>query len=278
MTISDFLTLIGQTVKGVVKLCAQSRPTTLKPSSQKQSIIVMGNGPSLKDTIANQADVLAKHPTLAVNFAANAPQFAHLHPQYYILVDPFFFSGGTADNLVRLWQNLAAVSWEMTLIVPRKYACRIPAEVSAKSNITLKTINCVGVEGFDWFENLAYSSRLAMPRPRNVLIPAIMAAIWLGYNDIYIVGADHSWMQSIWVDDQNRVVSVQPHFYKDDSKEQQRVNSEYAGYHLHQIINSFYVAFRSYHRIQRFAASHGVHIYNATPGSFIDAFARKPIG
>lgn len=277
MTISDFLTKTGQTIKGIVKIVAQSRCATLKPTAQNQSIIVMGNGPSLKDTIANQADVLAQHPLMAVNFAANAPQFADLKPEYYILVDPFFFSGGTADNLTKLWQNLSAVTWNMTLIVPHNYASAVPVAMSDKANITVKTINCVGVEGFEWFENMAYSSRLAMPRPRNVLIPSIMAALWLGYKDIYIVGADHSWMQSIWVDDDNRVVSVQPHFYKDDSKEQKRVNSEYEGYRLHQIINSFYVAFRSYHRIQRYAASHSINIYNSTPGSYIDAFVRQPL-
>jgi hypothetical protein len=108
-----------------------------------------------------------------------------------------------------------------------------------------------------------------------VLIPAIMAGIWLGYKEISIVGADHSWMQSIWVDDNNNVVSVQPHFYKDDEKEQKRVDSEYKGYRLHQIINSFYVAFKSYHNIERFARSRGVKIYNATQGSYIDAFERR---
>jgi hypothetical protein len=237
----------------------------------------MGNGPSLRNTINDNADALARHPLMAVNFAANAPQFADLHPAYYILVDPFFFSGGTAENLVKLWHNLASVSWQMTLIVPRKYTTKIPSTVSSKQNITIKTINCVGVEGYAWFERLAYGSRLAMPRPRNVLIPAIMAAIWLGYNDITIVGADHSWMQSIWVDDQNRVVSVQPHFYKDDSKEQQRVNSEYEGYRLHQIINSFYVAFKSYHQIERYAQTSNISIKNATPGSYIDAFPRTTL-
>lgn len=277
MTISDFFTKTAQTLKGVVKIAVQSRCTSLKPTAQEQPIIVMGNGPSLNDTIANHADKLAKYPTLAVNYAANAPQFVGLHPQYYILVDPYFFSGKTADNLQSLWRNLAAVSWQMTLIVPRCYAAKVPSAIADNQNIKVITINTVGVEGFDWFEDLAYSSRLAMPRPRNVLIPAIMSALWLGYRDIYIVGADHSWMQSIWVDDQNRVVSVQPHFYKDDSKHQERVNSEYEGYRLHQIVNSFYVAFRSYHRIQRYAAGRSVNIHNSTPGSFIDAFVRTAL-
>jgi hypothetical protein len=277
MSITDFLTNVGLSARSLVKIVLQSRAVTLKPQKREKSLIVMGNGPSLKKTIEEDGDVLSQHPLLAVNFAANAPQFTQLAPEYYILVDPFFFSGATADNLVKLWSNLADVSWPMTLILPRKFAKSVPTAVSNNDNIAVQTINCVGVEGFASVERWAFKTRLAMPRPRNVLIPAIMAGIWLGYKELYIVGADHSWMQSIWVDEDNNVVSVQPHFYKDDAKEQRRVDSEYKGYRLHQIINSFYVAFKSYHLIERFAKSQGVKIYNATQGSYIDAFTRKPL-
>jgi hypothetical protein len=275
MNFPDFVTNVAFTLRSIVKIALQSRCATLKPTAQAGSLIIMGNGPSLNDTINNNAEQLAQHPLLAVNFAANAPQFATLRPQYYVLVDPFFFSGNGADNLAKLWANLAAVDWQMTIIVPVKFENSLPQPVVCNENIIVKTINCVGVEGFKWLETAAYKHGMAMPRPRNVLIPAVMAGIWLGYKEINIVGADHSWMQSIWVDDDNNVVSVQPHFYKDDAKEQKRVDSEYKGYRLHQIINSFYVAFKSYHNIERFARSQGVKIYNATRGSFIDAFERR---
>lgn len=116
-----------------------------------------------------------------------------------------------------------------------------------------------------------------MPRPRNVLIVSIVAGMWLGYKEMYIIGADHSWMQTIAVDEQNRVISVQPHFYKDSASEQKRVNAVYSNLHLHDIINSFYIAFRSYHRILAWANKRGVAIYNSTPDSFIDAFPRRPL-
>ena len=101
-----------------------------------------------------------------------------------------------------------------------------------------------------------------------------MTAIRAGYKKIFLVGADHTWSQSLWVDDKNRVVSVQPHFYKDNKEEEERVAAEYAGYHLHDILNSLRIAFRSYFSIADFAARKGVKIYNATPGSFIDAVPR----
>ena len=77
-----------------------------------------------------------------------------------------------------------------------------------------------------------------------------------------------------YVDDDNNVVSIQPHFYKEDDREVKRVNTEYMHYPLHSIMYSFYVAFKSYFTIARYARHIGTDIYNVTPGSFIDAFPR----
>ena len=52
------------------------------------------------------------------------------------------------------------------------------------------------------------------------------------------------------------------------------VYAEYEGYRLHDIVYSFYVAFRAYHDIRAFADRRGVDIVNITPASYIDAFPR----
>lgn len=278
MTISDFFGQLGASAKSLVKVALQSRriaPIGADDNGNKDSIIILGNGPSLNDTIAESADDLRKYPTLAVNFAANAPQFKDLKPDYYLLADPHFFSRGGDANVSRLLSNLNGIDFPMTLFIP----ATVKAGDLAFDNplLRVKRYNAVGAEGFNWLQRWLFGHRLAMPRPRNVLIPSLMVALWLGYKNIYLVGADHSWMRTLSVNDNNEVVSVQPHFYKDDDKEKARVVSEYRGYRLHQIIYSFYVAFRSYFSIARFAESIGANIYNSTPGSFIDAFPRRPL-
>ncbi|MCM1452260.1 MAG: hypothetical protein NC102_08370, partial [Clostridium sp.] len=240
-----------------------------------EGIIIMGNGPSLADDIANHAEELAQWPTMAVNFAANAPEFARLRPAYYIMIDPHFFSGKDDPNLHKLWRNLASVDWPMTLILPRMQKHRLPKAVLENANISIACVNPVAVEGWGWLESAAYASGLGMPRPRNVLIPAIMAAMVMGYKEIYLCGADHSWLKTISVDDENCVVSIQPHFYKEDERELKRQRIDYMKYPLHQILESFSIAFASYHRMRKFADKKGVRIYNATPGSYIDAFERR---
>ncbi len=245
-----------------------------------EALIIMGNGPSLRDTIANNSDILKKSKTLAVNFAANADSYFELKPDIYVLADPHFFrtgqDGKSADpNVVRLWENIAGTDWDMSLYMPCK--AKIPDSIKHNTHITVKRYNLTPGEGLSGLVHWLYRKGLAMPRPRNVLIASIMIALREGYRDIYIVGADHTWSRDLWVDDKNRVISVQKHFYKDNDKEFERVAQEYAGYHLHDILNSLTIAFRSYHQIADYASKIGAKITNCTPGSFIDAFPRSQL-
>lgn len=273
--ISSFVGNLSGTVKSIVKLMFQSRRSFVTKADGER-VIIMGNGPSLNETIENHIDILKTTPAIAVNFAANAPQFTMLRPRYYVLADPHFFVNKQDINVAKLMSNLSElVDWTMTLFVPnlvKKHNITI-----TNKNISIEYFNMVGVEGFQWFENFAFSRGYGMPRPRNVLIPSIMIAMQMGYKEIYITGADHSWTKTLSVNENNEVISIQPHFYKEDEKEQKRIRTDYLHYPLHQIIYSFYVAFKSYFVIQRYAKNRKIDIYNSTPESFIDAFPRRPL-
>lgn len=270
---SRFCTRLAASLASLVKVVLLSRPVKRR-TSRGGEIVILGNGPALRDAIDNSFNALTGMDSIAVNFAANAPEYRSLRPTGYILIDPHFFrTDGSDGNVERLWENLAATDRDMTLTVPGKRVAQARARLSG-SRVTVRGINITPVEGFAPLRNFLYSKGLGMPRPRNVLIPAIMDAIADGYDTIYIAGADHSWTRTLAVDDENRVVSIQPHFYKDGEKELKRVSTEYEGYHLHDILKSLYIAFRSYFDIADYARRKGVKIINTTPGSFIDAFER----
>jgi hypothetical protein len=61
---------------------------------------------------------------------------------------------------------------------------------------------------------------------------------------------------------------------EDNEEEKKRVATEYHNYPLHQILQSLYIAFRSYFDIADYAKTKGIDILNITPDSFIDAFPR----
>lgn len=266
---------ITENITSLVKLALHPRRARISRSEEAAKgapLVILGNGPSLNDTLACEAETLRRLPLMAVNFAANTPIFRDLKPRYYVLADPHYFRDTKNANVASLIENLRSVDWEMTLFIPKgsRFKPKNPLLKVEKFPMT-------GVEGSARLERMAYGSRRAMPRPRNVMIPAIMLGIWMGFHDIYLAGADHSGMSTIRVNEQNEVVSEIPHFYRDSEEESTRVRVSYLHMPLHQVIQSYYVAFRAYHQIERFARHARVAIYNSTPGSYIDAFTRKPL-
>lgn len=273
--VSGFLTKTGASLASLVKVALMSRGASWKKNETGHALAILGNGPSLRHTLDTSLDQLLTYDLMAVNFAALAPDFLNLRPRFYMLADGHFFNGMHSDpNVRKLWENLERVSWEMTLLVPSKYKHFVKPLVMNASHINLHFFNLTPVDGYGWLKNILFSSGLGMPRPRNVLIPAIMEGIRMGYNKILLFGADHSWTKTLDVDKENFVVSVQPHFYEDNEKELHRQRETYKGLHLHDVLGSMTIAFRSYWDIARFAKSRNIEIINATPGSMIDAFPR----
>lgn len=273
-----FITQSWHTALSIVKIVLQSRPCDTPPQANtNDELMILGNGPSLNNTMQNHKDFLLSRHLLAVNFAANTPIFTELRPKFYMLTDPHFFVRMEQENVKQLWENFAKkVDWDMTLFIPTKVKrCGEWFSLArSNKNISICTYNMTPIEGLQWFENLAYNHRWGMPRPRNVLIPSLMQAIAMQYKKVYLAGADHSWLKTLSVDDDNRVVSIQPHFYKEAKSEEERIKKDYMSIPLHQVLKSMYIAFRTYHVIRRYADYRGVEILNITPDSFIDAFKK----
>ncbi len=279
--LSSFCSDLGSTMATCLRVILLSRraKSPVRMSCERE-LVILGNGPSLRSLLDEHSDFLDGRDLMAVNFAANTPEFKLLKPQHYILADPHFFNGAGSDpNVATLWENICSINFPMTLHVPvaRKNHPSVVRYESGGEGRGVVCFNLTPGEGFRPLRHALYDAGLAMPRPRNVMIPAIMQGIAGGYRRIYLAGADHTWSKTLSVDDENRVVSIQPHFYSDSDSERRRVTTEYAGYHLHDILRSLYTAFASYHIIADYASTKRVEIFNITPGSYIDAFPRKKL-
>lgn len=275
--LSAFASKTGASLASILKVLILSKGASSSTDDGKgKELVILGNGPSLRHTIDNDLDWLISHDLMAVNFAALSPEFFRLRPKYYILADGHFFNSLHSDSNVRkLWETFGKISWEMTLLIPSKFKHLVKPLLMHTKGIRLRYFNLTPVEGFKWLNYLLYAAGLGMPRPRNVLIPALMEGIRLGYSKIYVCGADHTWTKTLDVDDENFVISIQPHFYEDNEEEHKRVRETYKGLRLHDVLGSMVVAFKSYWHVADYAKSRKVEIINATPGSMIDAFPRK---
>lgn len=270
-----------QTLLSLIKIPLMSRRPSKLPALPEggKEIVILANGPSLSSTVENHKDFLDGKILLAVNLFATSPLFTELRPQLYIIADPLFWI--VDDKREAVFGSLAEkTDWPLQLFVPAR-ALSDPKWrpiVAKNPNITVNIYNTTPVEGFFSFEKWAYRTGLGMPRPHNVLIPAIATALRLPVKKIYLAGADHSWLPEITVTDDNEVLMHQKHFYDRDSSKADTVKKENLdSAHLHTILYHMHVAFKAYFILRHYAASLGKEIINITPGSFIDAFKREKI-
>lgn len=86
---------------------------------------------------------------------------------------------------------------------------------------------------------------------------------------------DHSWIPEISVDEDNRVLINQKHFYDDGKTSGQPMGKLGRGERkLHEVLQRFLHTFEGYFTIKAYAEHINAKIYNCKPGPFIDAFER----
>ena len=149
----------GASAKSLVKIALQSRRVTIKKHEAGDgSIVILANGPSLRQTIAEYSELLRNTDTMAVNFAANTPEFQMLKPAFYILADPHFFLSDE-QNVRSLWQNLSKAEWPITLYVPATFRHKA---LTLAPGMHTETFNAVGIEGFDTLCHAAFRRGLGI--------------------------------------------------------------------------------------------------------------------
>ncbi|MFZ6050878.1 hypothetical protein [Halocola ammonii] len=254
-------------------------------SPKNSELIILGNGPSLKNFLAANKSLVSKKELLCVNHFAESDVYKALKPKYYVLAAPEMWMDDVEEFHFRKGEKLfSAISenteWPVTLFIPqnaRKFE-RWKKKIAPNANIQIVYFSSTPIEGFRFFENWAFSKWLGMPRPHNVLIPSLILSVNIGFQKIFIAGADHSWMKEIFVSDDNIVYLTQKHFY--DSKEKEAAPMDKLGKgsrKMHEILIKFVHAFRGYFKIKEYAGHCSVEIFNITEHSMIDAFERiKP--
>lgn len=256
-----------------------SRRANIKKVGTSDTISILANGPSLKQEIP----AMIEGDKMAVNYFASTPVFADFRPEYYVFNAPEYWAADahpTTKKLVaQLTKNLIEkVDWPMCLFVPMNAEQHFDFLAKENTHISIQKFHTTPVEGTIKLRHTLFNLQLGMPRPHNVLVPSIMMGIWMNYKTIKIYGADHSWLPMIYVDEYNNALLEQKHFYDqgETKPELMRKDAKFEnGRKLHEMLEKFYLSFKAYHIIEAYSKRKNIKIYNATPGSFIDAFERK---
>lgn len=274
-----------QSIFTLFKVILRSNLFPQRYTTYNKSCIILGNGPSLNPVLQKHQEELQKHTLVCVNKFPDTMYYLQLKPAYYVVCSEEFWAKETTDPHHEGRQKMiqAAIektNWDLTFFIPysSKNNPLFLENIKRNPNINLVFYNTTPIEGLTSLSNWLLKKRLGSPRPHNVLIPSILNMINSGYKEIYLLGADHSWLPMISVDHHNNALVNQQHFYDEhDTKSQQMYRSGKRPRRLYEILEKFMFSFRAYFDLKDYAASRGVNIYNSTSESFIDAFERKKI-
>jgi hypothetical protein len=211
---------------------------------------VLGNGPSI-----NEQDLrpLTGQVTFVTNAFCRHPIVEEWQPTYYFLTDPVYYDGSDArrDD----FDGIKARVPSSTYFVPHKAREYIERE----SLLPLERTYYVALAG-----NLAHDPpwkpdfTLVQPDVRTVVQLAIMGAMFMGCQPIYLLGLDHDWL-----------AHEHEHytFYTGDAAEQH-------DWKYGDLMEAVLIMWRGYESIRRVAEAEGISIFNATRGGFLDVFER----
>lgn len=287
-SISLFLSELSASLVSLVKVALRLQHRTHLPARQRPACSVLGNGPSLNQSLAEQLDFIRQTEIVCVNNFAHADIFTQLRPQDYVISDPnyFVFTEQTTDRddiKKTLSVFLERVNWPMTLYVPHfaKGTYLLRTIEQGNPQISVVYFNYTVVRGFRWLAYWLYANGFGMPQAQTVVIAALALMINRKFETIYLYGADTSWHEQIRLNDQNQLLIKQIHFYdKPKDLTHQPVYSDANRQRTFSMAAQFlslHKAFRGYEVLRDYADYRGVTILNASAKSYIDAFERLPV-
>jgi hypothetical protein len=242
----------------------------------------LANGPSLKD-ILPRLIVDEKFKTsdfIVMNFFALENIFFIIKPRHYCLSDPIYYMSSTEKARVSvLYETLEKrVDWDLNLYIPNDIyrQFRMYSKISNR-NIHIKKVNNIEYNGYEVLRFLFYKNNIAMPPLRNIAVLSIFVGINSGYSTIYLYGVDHTFFDSLHVDEENRLCNIFAHFYdKERVVEYKPLIVQYTGkqVYISEYLDMARSVFMGHDILERYAQYMKVKIINCTKNSLIDSYER----
>jgi len=278
--IQKHMILSMQSLISVLKIIRDSSHTEIDRVPAGKKLIVCGNGPSLKKQMETQLDVFQDNDVICVNAMSNTDWFPVVKPRYYCLMDssvvelPERLLLENRKIVDGLWSGLERADWDMELVLPRSFQRgAFLKERLKRVPCAVQYINTTSFDGYSFLRDFFMRKQLCAPIVQTVVIAAVYYGICKGYDDIYLVGSEMNFAKGIEVDENGMLYFNDTHFY---AKEHKRffVDANGRPIPIAEFLEADARVFREYMLLEEYSKKMGVKIYNATPGSWVDAFER----
>jgi hypothetical protein len=257
---------------------------------------VLGNGPSLRDSLPENA-ALPSAEFMCVNSFASSTLYPRVRPRHYMLADPAFWKTRAVDTSRTdvVSRSLRAVEdgvsgalrsilertdWDMELFVPYFDRDRlIESRLRPNPRVRVRYYNLIYFRHLPQrLSQLLADANLTVIGGQTVLTVAICIAIKLGYREVRLLGADHSMHRDLFVGTDNLVYASPQHFYSSQGGAPVptfRDADRGTFFRMKDWFSALSKMFDEHEALRRYATSHGARIINLTPNSFIDAYDRS---
>lgn len=278
-----FFNKLMNTLISIIKLIIVSgfRRSNL-PNNTNLSCVILGNGPSLNQSLIKYKKAINKYNLICVNHFASTTEYVLLKPSYYVMLDPAFWSNNPLPSVTKCLYHLQHdTAWPIHLLVPtqaKKSIC-FTELVLKNTNLTITYYNYTAFKGFDKIAHYLFKNKRAFPQCQNILVLSIFLAINMKFKNIFILGADHDWHTNLFVNNNNQLCLNNNHFYSTNKVVEILYNddSKTTTSTLHEALNSASKAFLGHFTVAKYAKYCGANIYNASECSMIDSYERKDI-
>ncbi|WP_353134769.1 6-hydroxymethylpterin diphosphokinase MptE-like protein [Pseudopedobacter sp.] len=281
-SVGNLLTNAISSTASIVKILIQSDLEVKRHLTKGiKECVILGNGPSLAHSLIEYASVLNKYQLIAVNSFALTKEYKALKPSYYVMHDPGLWTSEN-DLSNRIFDAIKLTTdWPIIVYLPAQAKRHKTTEKLVSENVYIHFYNYTVFKGFQNIGHYFFKKNLAMPQSQNVLVACLFLTINMGFKDIYILGADHTWHENISVNADNILCVKDVHYY--DQEVDIKLRPFKKGLHLEEtfkvseIFEAWAKVFKGYEAISRYAKTKNAHIYNASKVSFIDAFERRKL-
>lgn len=250
---------------------ALNKNIDLKDSKKGKRCFVLGNGPSLN---LYDLSCLKNEDVFCVNEFVRYPFINNICPKYYFLADPKFFDMDTSDEgdlrLINLILEYGKANTGTKLFIP----------VGALKNTNRYSWNQY-FEIHSYYPSYQFDSEYkknidfcgAIPQMNAVVQYAILLAIYMGYDEIYLLGTDQTNIFGNIKAFLNEE-SASDYAFNMSKSEKEWKNKKLTSYSLPFTLRGYARIFEIYDELALYCKRKGVLLYNCAPETLIQGIEK----
>jgi hypothetical protein len=219
-----------------------------KDIHEGERCFILGTGPSLNNI---DPDDLKNEITFGVNFLYRSELMRDITPTYYTFLDDGFYEEHK-ESMKSIIEGLPKT----------KFFVRTKATSAIKAlNINDQNIYYQYCNLYQYGDYIKLDMTKNMTAPFNVVLSCIQTAIYMGFNEIYLIGSDFNTFATL----------KEEHCYDKDGLPSDRSISLGLDLWFYSIVSYQHYA------LAKYAKENNIRIYNLSPNSLLDAYEKKDI-